>query len=653
MDYYGYAGNILYVNLTSREVRKEPLDLDMARRFIGGAGVNHKLAYDLIKPKTDALSPENALIFGSGPLAGTLAPGTAKLQVTSKAPLNGVIQTSSAGMGFASVMKYAGYDHIVILGKAAKPVYLKISDDDVEICDAQHLWGTNISEVTNNLTDKYKDSSVIAIGPAGENMVKFAIALVDGIAHMGRGGLGAVMGAKNLKAVVVQGTKGIAIADLKRFMKAINSLHERVRNYPAHQAIVNMGMAFGWEGYLEQMFHYKNFTEIPDGKEITELYGPPLFEELNRKGQRKALGCPSCFVADKEIIKVTDTECEDLELHTSSFTAVGILGVRFGIKDYRQATKLMYLLNEYGLDAQTFASFMDFIIYIYELGIISEKDTDGLTLKRDFNTVNALIEIIAFREGFGNSLADGFSEIINKIDRGCEKYAPIIKGIDFLYDPRVSGIGTLEFQQIVSPRGAFSGTGGSAAFSPGQSLEKFRTHTLRMGATDEAVDRILDTPLGFNAGRLSRYSEDWASVFNSLGICNRNINNRFYSASLCAELYSAATGFELNDQQLMQLSEKSWNLYKALNIREGFDKKDDVIPDRWFEPTKTADGQERMATDYYRTRTVTKSDFEALLDDYYDERGWDKKNGLPTRQKLIDLGLEDVAEDLCREGLLS
>jgi len=216
---------------------------------------------------------------------------------------------------------------------------------------------------------------------------------------------------------------------------------------------------------------------------------------------------------------------------------------------------------------------------------------------------------------------------------------------------RERGLGTMEFEQIVNPRGGHHQSGGSPSYNQGAPLEMFKTHVDRMGAPPDAIERIMDSPFGFNVGRFTRYSEDWFAVFDSLGICIRSQNNRFYSADICARLFSTATGIEMDKQALMEAGERVWNLYKILNWREGFDRKKDVPPDKWFEPMKAAGGEFEIK-DYFQTKTLTRADVEHLLDDYYDERGWDIVSGCPSRSKMRQLGLDYVISDLEKAGLL-
>ena len=231
--YYGYAGQILYVDLSTGSIRKEPLDLDMARKYIGGFGMNVRLAYDLIPLGADPLGPENAVIIGAGALGGTMAMGCSRIAAATKFPETGAIGCGNGSLSFAPRLKHAGYDHVVITGRSAKPVYLLITDDRVELCDAEGVWGKDLYDATDEIWERHgSEYSVIAIGQAGENLVKPSLTLIDKSATLGKGGLGAVMGSKGLKAVVVKGTGGIAVADPVRFMRLVEYYLERVRAYP-------------------------------------------------------------------------------------------------------------------------------------------------------------------------------------------------------------------------------------------------------------------------------------------------------------------------------------------------------------------------------------------------------------------------------------
>lgn len=644
MRYYGYAGQILYVDLSTGESKSEPLDLELARKFIGGFGLSTKLAYDLIPPGIDPLAPENAIIFGAGALAGTMAPGSSRLVVSTKFPETNTVSYGNGSMTFAPRLKFAGYDQLVITGRAAKPVYLRISDNGVELCDASHLWGKDLCETTEELWRTHgTKSSVIAIGQSGENLVKISVALVDETASIGKGGLPAVMGSKNLKAIVVGGSRGIEVADPARFMKAINQTLERVREYPLRDDWIKVGINKVLTTFIQKGIECNDETEVYPRQKANELYG---FEVYLNKVKQGRMSCPSCPMGDKEILGVKEGNYKGLVSYASGFTARNLdFGIHCGVDSYDKIVKCMDIANRWGVDIHSFSRCIEYAVHLFEMGVITEADTDGLVLKRDFDTTCKLLEQTAFRKGFGDVLADGQLGLIKKFGHRAEKQAGQIKGLEVAFEPISGGVGSMEFAQVVSPRGGHHQAGGSPAYAPDQPKEQFARHCLRMGSSPEAVARIFDSPFGVDIGRLTKFAEDWYSVLSSLGLCVRAQLNRFYSINLNAELYSAATGIEMTPAELIRTGERAWNLLKASNVKEGFSRKDDRFPDRWFEPIKGEHGEE-IRLHHYWGKPLTREDTEKMLDSYYDERGWDKSTGLPTRQKLVELGLADVADDL-------
>ncbi|MFC1919611.1 aldehyde ferredoxin oxidoreductase N-terminal domain-containing protein [Chloroflexota bacterium] len=347
MEYCGHVGRILEVNLNTREIRKKSLDLDLVDRFVGGWGINFKLAYDLMKPGTPPLSPENPIIIGVGPLVGTLSPGSSKVSVTTKFALPAteddrhyVTTASSGSRQFGLMLKNTGYDHVVITGRAKTPVYLKIIDDDVEICDAGHLWGKkDIYETSDELSGKYGVCGVIAIGRAGENLIRFAMAATDKVNTLGRSGFGAVMGSKNLKAIVVQGTKGVRVSDQARLMKTVDTMYQNFQtNMKPHNDPVGLG---AWP-----ILVMPNFDPGVWSKDDWDaLYGERKWHELNIQ----ARACSSCWIACRPAAKVKDGEFTGVNMETGNFLWVQVVGQRLGLADFRQAMKLYDLANRAGV----------------------------------------------------------------------------------------------------------------------------------------------------------------------------------------------------------------------------------------------------------------------------------------------------------------
>ncbi len=626
----GYAGQILLIDLSSESLEKQSLDPASCRGFIGGFGLNNQLFARLAVAGNDPFSPDNPILIGAGPLVGTLAPGTSRTMITTKYPLTGAVASASGSMTFGSQMKWAGYDHMMIRGKSKGPCYLYIEDENTRFCDASAFWGKDIHETTEALWSRHGPCGAIAIGPAGENRVKFSLALVDCTSTIGRGGLAAVMGSKNLKAIAVKGTKGVHVADRKNFLKAVGQLYERAKKYPQRAEIVKLGMMAGWLSSLQRVFPH-----APEKiRSLTDRYGPSVYQKF--KKARRA--CPSCFVADKDVLEVKES-CG--EVRVTYPTSYGI--TRFFCQYLAELTPEQILtifdqLNRQGLDIFTFGKMADLLVDAYEKRLIGEEQTHGLLPERTYEFFLRMIDLICRRDGIGDLLAEGWKQTLEVLGEQISKEIIVMKGMDALYDPRVSGLGTMEFEQIVCPRGPTSATSGSPTYLPDAPLEMFSKHTERMGGSPEAIRRILSPTQGVNIGRLSRYSEDWYAVLSSLGVCNRAHINRFYHIDLCSEFYEKATGMPLPPEQMMEAADRSWTLQRLLNAREGFLRKDDFIPDQWFKPL-VSEGKTLQMKDYFKTRILTREDLTRILEDYYEERGWNRSTGYPTRSKLEALSL--------------
>nr|MDO8097864.1 aldehyde ferredoxin oxidoreductase N-terminal domain-containing protein [Candidatus Njordarchaeota archaeon] len=627
---YGYSRRILKVDLTSRKVDEEPLEDSLIHDFVGGFGINVKLASDLIPSKVDPFSAGNPVILGVGPLVGTSAPGSSRTVVASKFPLSGAVSIACSSMRFGLMLKNSGYDHVVIRGRSENPCYLKIYDGDVDIINASGLWGLDTNETYNRLAEFYRGSSVISIGPSGEKLVRFSLALVDKSSTIGRGGLGAVMGAKNLKAIVAKGTRGVEVAKPKEFQELCKSLMKEIYEYPKRTTVVDLGMLSGAPISMA--------VGATGGREKAAECTEKLYLEKLKKARR---ACPSCPLGDKDILEVKkDGDFKGLTSHMTSVMNAFWLLLVDGITNHGQAVKCLDALNRSGIDLYAAMSLLSAISDMYRDGLITTEMTEGVEPRKDFQTMMWLIELISKRRGWlGSILAGGWRTIVGSI-RGSEKYSVNIKGVDIVWDPRMLRLGTMEFEQVVNPRGAHVASGGSPTYlAPGRPLDHFLRHFERMGIPKDAVQRIYMPPkpeMGINVGRLTRYAEDWYTLLSSLGICARAHINRFYSAELCAKLYSAATGIEKTSQQLLRAAERSWNLLRILNHREGFDSSSDKFPDQWFTPLR-AGNLELKLLDFYAGKEITKDIAARLIIDYYDERGWDLSKGIPTENKLAEL----------------
>jgi aldehyde:ferredoxin oxidoreductase len=651
MNVGGYAGQILYIDLTKEEVKKEPLDPNMAKKFLGGFGLNCKFAWDLLDPEVDPYSPDNIIFMGMGPMLGTAAPAANKHSVMSKWPSTGTISPGTAGGDFGINVKLSGYDQVIIKGKAKRPVYVKINDENVEFCDAGTLWGKDTYEATDMLWEKHgRNYSVLAMGTAGERLVNTTVCLVDKLTTWGKGGLPAIMGSKNLKAFIACGNRGIHVADPKRLIERTRMILERFRSHPDYNNLVELGTMDGFAGWADvHGMSMNNWTGRFPTEEAYRLYSPEYYLENIKAGR---ISDPTCPVGCKDHLKVKKGEYAGTEAWVSSFYGrVVHMAARCQVGSYEKNVKAQEFFQRTGMCIHSYTALIDWAVELYERGILTKGDTGGVELKHDFETTMYLTEQANNQEGLGGILSQGYKKAMKDIGRGCEKYAVQVKGMEPLYDPRINRLSGPEFSQVVNPRGAHAPQGAVTLYmSKDAPPEKFRDWLEDRGVSAEALERIFTRPGYFNIARMTPYGEDWVVFMNSVGMgCLRGRVDSFFKGEDWSELYSAVTGFETSLEELRKASRRIYNLYKALNVRLGFSRKDDVFPERWFEPLKTTDRGTMVLCDYFG-QPLSREDCEALLDDYYDERGWEIETGIPEEKTLIEMDLEDVAGDLKRRG---
>jgi len=654
MEYKGYAGNILHMDLSSGSIRKEPLDLEQAKLFIGGWGLNQRLVSDLLKPGTEPLSPENPIIVGAGALCGTMAPTAAKVSLTMKLPTPGskyenryAVSTGTGGTRrFASMLKCAGYDHLVITGRAEKPCYLKISDDDVEVCDAGDLWGKDLYDTCDELTSRHRGATgkcgVWAIGKSGEKLVTWAHAMVDKENSLGRYGGGAVLGSKNLKAVVVLGTKGVRVHDPKGFMTLVDEFRRDMESRPA----LKVGA----------------YEHVHGGGAISKDYPPEIYHDT--RGVPRA--CMNCLVPCKHAHWIPDGRFKGGGVPRTTFAVVRDFGRRLRIRDYRETIKLIELINRSGLDLMAAFKMIYYLTRLYERGIIDSRDTGGLELKLgDFESYSRLLNKLTNREDIGEVAAGGWYALAHRFGADASEDfpygCPIIKGADALLDARFLGLTPVTFSMVVRPtrgqqilqdtyvpRGEDLDHDG---YWPElkRSLADLKRGCSTLGMNKEEIDRTFEPP-DFDTGRMEKHAEDMSAVCDSTGVCLASVHLGWpmRDVSRLSQFYTAATGIEISPRELKKAGERAWNLERLLNAREGFTRKDDQFPSVWVQnieiPVNLRQGDAYLR--HWSGRSFTKEDLDAMLDTYYQERGWDVETGLPTKEKIADLGLEGVASTL-------
>ncbi len=627
--YYGYAGRILRINLTKNQVKVQPTEKRLIMKFLGGRGFNSKRLYDEVTKDIDPLSPQNKLIFATGPLVGTAFPLGARFNVSAKSPLTGILGDSNAGGHFAAEMKFAGYDQIVIEGKSRKPVYIFIEDEEIQIMDAEHLVGKDTYETTETIKKDLADRTVqvATVGPAAENHVLYAGIFANLARPAARTGMGTVMASKNLKAVALKGTGVIEIADPKRFWKIVEKIEDETYAHPQYWPRRIMGttrilMLADKLGFLPT----RHFTSATF-KHASKVSGERLAREYNVKNR----ACFSCIVPCSRVYVIREGEYADLHGEGPEYEALSSFTARVGNSDLDLALKAVDLANRLGLDAITTAECIAWAMELYEKGELAREETDDLELKwGNGEAILALIQKIAYREGFGDLLADGVRRAAEKLGRGKE-IALHVKGLEIIQaDPR--GLKGYGLGYAVASRGA-----DHLRSEPFVELSDDPEKGVEMFGVPEATLRLAYK----GKGKLVRYFENWCAIIDCLEVCKNLAGNmELLPFDRAAEIARAVTGFHFTEEAMFEIGERIVNLERAYLVRGGIRRKDDYLPARFLkEPLPNGNSKGAIF------------EIDPMLDEYYAEREWDLKTGTPKAEKLRKIGLEYVIEDLKRNGV--
>jgi len=633
--YDGYAGRILRVDLSKGKVVALPLREKLVKGYIGGTGFCARILWDETGPDTDPLGPENRLVFAVGPLTGTAWPTSGRFNVAARSPLTEIWGEANAGGDWGPELKYAGYDAIIVRGKAKKPTYLWIDDDNVELGDASPLWGKTTWETEETIREDLgdRDVKVASIGQAGENLVRFACIINASHRAAGRVGMGTVMGSKGLKAVAVRGSKDVRVADPERFFELIDDVNERIKKDPFAPNTTKYGTTMLVEAMSEiGRFPTKNFQTgvFPMADKIG---GNVLVERYKVKDH----ACFSCPIACKNHLMIRSGPYAGSHGSHPEYETINALGGRCWNDDIENIIHAGWLCNQYGLDTISTGSAIAFAMELWERGIINEKDTGGIDLS--WGNKEAIIEMvqnIARREGFGDVFAEGIRRAAEKIGRGAEKYAIHVKGLDIsAQDGRAQK--SMAIAHATSVRGA-------------DHLRHCSFYD-EIGFPDAIVERFGEQYLPEMADRLSiRYKgilakgcEDFAAIVDSLLMCIGGTT--FWPPIVwwddAAKVYTAVTGIEATVTVLKKAAERIVNLKRAYNIRLGLTREHDTLPERFLrEPAPDGPCKGHVV------------ELKPMLDEYYRERGWDLETGLIPRSKLKELGLKDVANQLEASGKL-
>jgi len=610
---FAYAGKILHIDLTNQKTRVERVGEDFLKKYVGGVCLAARLAYDNTPKGADPLSPENALCLATGAFCGTIVPVGNKYSIATKSPLTGFIGDCLSSSYFAASIKRAGYDGIAIKGKAERPIYLFIDDDIVQFRDASGLWGMETWQTEEAIRSEIGDETVrvASAGPAGEKLVLFANVTNDRQRQAGRTGPGAVMGSKNLKAIAIRGTQPIPVADLEGLSKACLELSQtaqgtktekyRILGTPSNVLTLNRLGILPTRNFQQGVFEA---AEKISGEYMHEHYTD------------KAVSCAGCPIACEQ--NVTVKEGAYAGTRTSiDYESLFANGSLCGIDYFPGIIKAIELCDRYGMDTMSTGVTVAWAMECFERGILTKEDFDGLEpYFGNHEAATALIEKIARREGIGDLLAQGVKRASEKVGKGSKHFAMHAKGLEMCgYDPR--GLQTFALGCAVGTRGPCHNR--SLAYEPDVRGE---------------VDRFKAEP---GRGHVAKDAEEFAAILDTMMFCKfiRGCFKDLYADS--ARLYTLTTGIEITPEEIKKLGERAWNLKKAFNIREGWTKDDDWLPPRFLKdpiPEGTSKGC-----------VVKPKDLRMMIDAYYQARGWTPE-GLIPKEKLIELGLEDIAEDI-------
>ncbi len=570
----GYAGNILSVNLSDSGIGKKPTQ-HFIPKFLGGRGINQWILFKQLKSGITPFEPNNIICFGAGALVATLVPGAARLNIDSKNALTPGIGSGNAGGWFAAELKFAGYDNVVVQGKAKEPVYLWIEDDNVLLRPASALWGKTTSETEKAIKEDLgqEDVEILCIGPAGENIARQACIVVSGSRVVGRCGLGAIMGSKNLKAIAVKGTGAIRINQPDEFMALVNTVSKRLLKSKGAKGRKQFGTLVASPLYNDlSALSYKNYQDdyIPD-----ESFAKLSHEIFHHMYEVDRYACTACPTACGHVYSIDHGPYSGTRCLKAEANCVWDFGGKLAVDEISAILAAQEECGQLGLDIDNTSSVIAWAIDCFQNRIISTKDTDGLELNwGDHHIILKLIKKIAHREGFGNILAQGSLRASQIVGRGSGKYVFHMKGQDL-----IEGIRSMKgwaLGVVVSPRGGAHTRGALATesrkFSEKDSQNIFGVKTAGMAQTYEGKAKVVN------------YFESVHALLDSLGVCfftgNWASPDGINPAEL-AQFYTLATGIKTSESELMKTGERIHNVEKMFNVyHAGFKREDDFPPQR-------------------------------------------------------------------------
>ncbi|MEN3057062.1 MAG: aldehyde ferredoxin oxidoreductase family protein [Candidatus Methanosuratincola petrocarbonis] len=621
MKYSGYKGRVLAINLTTKKTSTIEVTDEFARKYIGGNGFAVRYLFDMVDPRMDAFDVTNVVAMMTGPFQGINSPTAGKYYMATKSPLtNGYFDSVSGGFIGAQI-KYAGYDGFLITGKADKPTYLFVEDGKVEFRPAERLWGKLTGETQEMIKEEVGDPNlcVSAIGPAGENLVRYACVITEYRAA-GRGGVGAVLGSKKLKAIAVRGSGTNEVADpeayeawmqwYKEEAKKVPGIAVGLPTYGTPALVASIGKMLGAMGsYNHQTEFFQNWENISG-------------ERLKKEFWDKDTACPACPIACSKVFSAKSGKWKGAISEGPEYETIYSLGSMCGIDDLGAIIKGDSLCDEWGMDTVTYGVMVSFLMEAYEKGLVTKDNTDGVEFKfGNDDAMIAYIEKTAKREGLGNLMAEGSLRASRVIGGGSERFAIQVKGLEI----------------------------------PGHSARALRGMALGYSTATRGGSHHDPRPTGEYAGASDRKAVEGKAAWvigtqqmTTIGdsLVNCHFLERLLGFTLTqkwVDMINPVTGFGYTLEELTTVAERILDLERAFNVRTGIRRKDDTLPRRFLEEPIPEGPSQGMYTD---EPTLNK-----MLDDFYALKGWDPKTGVPTREKLVRMGLEDVADCLNKSGI--
>jgi len=620
-----YTGKTLKIDLSLGKVDFFPISEELKRKYIGGRGFITHWLFEQVPPEINPLSSKNMIIFACGALTGTLAPTSSRLAVGAKAPETGINSVGNVGGFFGAKLKHAGWDAIIITGKARKPVYILIENEKVEIKNAHHLWGRTTNQTESLIREENKDInlSIACIGPAGENQVLVATIIVDRVRSGGRGGLGAVMGSKNLKAVAVNGTGGVNIYDPASFWKeSLSIIKKSTKRYfkkrwksGTYGALTRYNQAGALSTHNAQLTSFEFINKI-SAETYNNLYKLPSMR-----------ACFGCNMPCTSNYIINDGQFKGFFGSSVTASTFKELGARCGLTDMGAILKAHDNMNRLGLDTISTPAIISFAMECYQRGIISQGDTGGLELKwGDTGIVLELIDQIAYVKGLGKILGQGVKKCALALGGDAEKYALHVKGLETVAtDPR--GQPSWGLGYATSNRGACH----MRAYSNFEYGGLSNDGMLRIAGTTKIKERF-----GIEGkGRAVAFLENMHAFGDSLGLCRFMTRAELGFPEVLAPLFRTATGIMVTPEELYKVGERIINLERLSNLRIGLTPLDDTLPERYLkEPVPEGPAKGRVC------------ELAPMIAEYYEARDWDPTNGYPSSKKIAELELEVELEVL-------